>query len=266
MPRARLLKPGFFANEELAECSPMARLLFAGLWTLADREGRLEDRPKRIKAEIFPYETADCEALLNELDGKGFIVRYANNGQFIQVVSFKKHQHPHMREPASTIPEPDEHQPCTNLAPDEPSACTNLAPDEPSAATAFSGSGPAVTGNRLPVSGDPVTGEVPCPDGTGSGEPRVRHRLIDEDFLTTLQSENPTVNVRDVYERVQNRKTWDGYKDKRKALKAHVGYALAERSNGNGRNGTRTATVDGVDPTQRDPELIRLRALGIIHE
>ncbi|HEY0297206.1 MAG TPA: helix-turn-helix domain-containing protein [Bordetella sp.] len=31
MARARTLKPGLFKNETLAECSPLARLLFAGL-------------------------------------------------------------------------------------------------------------------------------------------------------------------------------------------------------------------------------------------
>jgi len=35
----------------------LARLLYPGLWMLADREGRLEDRPLRIKAEILPYDT-----------------------------------------------------------------------------------------------------------------------------------------------------------------------------------------------------------------
>jgi hypothetical protein len=49
MPRTRQIKPGFFKNDELAELPIEARLLFAGLWTIADREGRLEDRPKKIK-------------------------------------------------------------------------------------------------------------------------------------------------------------------------------------------------------------------------
>ena len=44
MARARLLKPGFFTNEDLCELPAFGRLLFAGLWTIADREGRLEDR------------------------------------------------------------------------------------------------------------------------------------------------------------------------------------------------------------------------------
>ena len=37
--RARNLKPGFFKNETLAEIEPLGRLLFQGLWCMADREG-----------------------------------------------------------------------------------------------------------------------------------------------------------------------------------------------------------------------------------
>src|SRR5215831_17520559 len=39
MPRTRALKPGFFQNDVLADVEPLGRLLFAGLWTLADRAG-----------------------------------------------------------------------------------------------------------------------------------------------------------------------------------------------------------------------------------
>ena len=67
MARARNIKPGFFKNEELAECSLAARLCFPGLWLLADREGRLEDRPKRIKGELFPFDTFEVGPLLDEL-------------------------------------------------------------------------------------------------------------------------------------------------------------------------------------------------------
>ena len=56
MARARNIKPGFFRNSDLVELPMDARLLFIGLWTLADRMGRLEDRPKQIKMEIFPAE------------------------------------------------------------------------------------------------------------------------------------------------------------------------------------------------------------------
>lgn len=107
MARARSLKPGFFTNDKLAECQPLARLLFAGLWTLADREGRLEDRAKKIKAEVLPYDDADADELLTALAGHGFIQRYEVNGEkYIQIVAFLKHQNPHVKEPASSIPPP----------------------------------------------------------------------------------------------------------------------------------------------------------------
>ena len=49
MARSRNIKPGFFKNEDLLDLPYEYRLLFVGLWTLADREGYLEDRPKRIR-------------------------------------------------------------------------------------------------------------------------------------------------------------------------------------------------------------------------
>lgn len=111
MARARNIKPSFFTNDELADCQPLARLLFISLWTLADREGRLEDRPKRIKGQTFPYDDCDCEQLLNELEKHGFILRYEVNGnKFIQITNFVKHQNPHHKEIASIIPPPENHK------------------------------------------------------------------------------------------------------------------------------------------------------------
>lgn len=105
--RARSLKPGFFENEELAECSAWARLCFAGLWMLADREGRLEDRPRRIKGALFRFDSLEIEPLLDELEAHGFILRYGNeDGRFIEILAFKKHQTPHYSEKPSTIKPP----------------------------------------------------------------------------------------------------------------------------------------------------------------
>jgi hypothetical protein len=80
MARTRSLKPSFFKNEHLAECEPMARLLFAGLWTLADSQGRLECRPLRIKAELFPYDNCDIVALLGQLELRRFRGRLPRRG------------------------------------------------------------------------------------------------------------------------------------------------------------------------------------------
>lgn len=118
MARIRTIKPAFFKNEKLAELSAMNRLLFIGLWTQADRLGRLEDRPKRIKAELFPYDNIDVDKSLNELQNAGFILRYKANVKvlvpeqtetevaFIQVLTFSVHQVINVKEQDSTIPAP----------------------------------------------------------------------------------------------------------------------------------------------------------------
>ena len=107
MPRSRNIKPGFFRNADLVELPVEARLLFVGLWTLADREGRLEDRPKQIKMEIFPADCFDCDALLTSLASTGMIERYEVGGKrYLHVVNFTKHQNPHRDERNSVIPPP----------------------------------------------------------------------------------------------------------------------------------------------------------------
>jgi len=106
MARSRNIKPGFFTNDELAECDPYARLLFAGLWTIADKEGRLDDRPKKIKALVLPFDNVDCDLLLKQLHERNFITRYVvEENPFIQINNWKKHQNPHCKEAASEIPE-----------------------------------------------------------------------------------------------------------------------------------------------------------------
>ncbi|WP_454737611.1 hypothetical protein [Cupriavidus necator] len=105
MPRARNIKPGVMQNEDLADLAPLTRLLFIYLWMLADREGRLEDRPKRIKVEALPYDDANVDDMLYDLGEKGFVLRYEVEGErYIQIVNFGKHQRPHSNESKSTIP------------------------------------------------------------------------------------------------------------------------------------------------------------------
>lgn len=76
MARSRNIKPGLFKNEILGVADPIYTLAFQGLWLLADREGRLEDRPLRIKAETFPYrDGVDMNALLDWLQAEGLSAR-----------------------------------------------------------------------------------------------------------------------------------------------------------------------------------------------
>lgn len=106
MARARNIKPAFFSNELLAELPAFDRLLFVGLWCLADREGRLEDRPKRIKMELFPCDSYDVDAGLADLCTAGFVIRYQVEGHsVVEIVNFLKHQSPHGSEKDSTLPD-----------------------------------------------------------------------------------------------------------------------------------------------------------------
>lgn len=107
MARIRTIKPGFFLHEGLAELSPVHRLFFVGLWTLADKEGRLENRPRRIKVELFPWDDVDVAQMLVELDAAGLVQLYEAHGEgFIAIPAFLKHQRPHPKEAASTLPAP----------------------------------------------------------------------------------------------------------------------------------------------------------------
>lgn len=110
MARSRNIKPGFFKNELLADMPPETRLLFMGLWCLADREGRFEDRPKKIKMELFPCDSFSIEDSLTLLERGGFLLRYEVGGKrYAQVVNFTKHQMPHHKEVPSEIPAPPGH-------------------------------------------------------------------------------------------------------------------------------------------------------------
>ena len=70
----------------------------------------MHDRPKKIKAEILPYDDCNVNELLETLAALGFINRYEVSGaKYIQVVNFDKHQNPHVKEQASEIPAPCKH-------------------------------------------------------------------------------------------------------------------------------------------------------------
>lgn len=112
--RARNIKPGFWKNEDLVELPFEHRLLFVGLWMLADREGRLEDRPKRIKMELFPCDNVNVDAGLEDLTSMGLLERYEYQGvKVIQITKFAEHQSPHHSEKRSELPGKNGYDPVT---------------------------------------------------------------------------------------------------------------------------------------------------------
>lgn len=105
MARIRTIKPQFFTSEDVTALAPLARLLFVGLFTECDRDGRVEDRPRTLKMRLLPEDDCDVDALLWSLADRGLIRRYEASGKhIIQVTGFEKHQKPHPKEPASILP------------------------------------------------------------------------------------------------------------------------------------------------------------------
>lgn len=185
MARSRNIKPGFFTNDQLAELPALTRLLFVGLWTIADREGRLEDRPKKIKAEAMPYDSFDCDDALSELQSSGFIIRYTTGGiKVIQVVNWCKHQNPHVKEQPSTLPEQERHQTSTVQAPDKQQPSTEVAGLIPDSGFLIPDSSPLIPSSVAKATGDKSPAEqsktelwkaaVSLLSGQGMPEPQAR--------------------------------------------------------------------------------------------
>ena len=195
MARARSLKPALFRNEILGTADPFYTLLFESLWLIADREGRLEDRPIRIKADTFPYrEGIDIDAMLTWLHDNGFIIRYdsrnyasgsgknASHSRFIQIVNFLKHQNPHRNEAESIIPAYSSD--CENSR-KNPSDSRNYA-----SASEEIGSAPALTLNPVTCNLNPL----PLSPAAAPKEEENPHLFSDPDtrrFFTMPMDWNP---------------------------------------------------------------------------
>lgn len=96
MARIRTIKPEFWSSEQVMECSPMARLLFIGLWNFCDDAGNHVASAKTVKAEIFPGDdiaSTQVQGLLDELSSNSLIAFYTNGDKdYLHVTGWTKHQ------------------------------------------------------------------------------------------------------------------------------------------------------------------------------
>ena len=108
MARIRTIKPEFFASADIADLSPMARLLFVFLWLEADREGRLRWNPRNFRLRFFPSDDYTIDDLATELVESELVVVYENEGErFAEIPTFNRHQVINNRESDSEIPPHD---------------------------------------------------------------------------------------------------------------------------------------------------------------
>lgn len=113
MGRIRTVKPELFKHEELfdleEETSLPIRVAFIGLFTVCDRNGRFKWRPRTLKLDVLPYDSVEFSRVLDALATRGFIQKYAIDGEEYGVIpSFARHQIINNREGESDIPSPTE--------------------------------------------------------------------------------------------------------------------------------------------------------------
>jgi hypothetical protein len=106
MARIRSVHPGLWTDEAFVSLSPMARLLWVGLWCESDDGGAFAWKPTTIKMRVLPADHADVTALLAELEAANLIRRYEAGGTTYGLVrNFCKFQRP--KKPSRQHPVPD---------------------------------------------------------------------------------------------------------------------------------------------------------------
>jgi hypothetical protein len=104
MARIRTIKPDYFSSRDIVRLSPLARLLYIGLWCEADREGRLRYEPETFKYRYLPGDDCDAAAVVGELLASGLVVLYGDGLAYVP--TFKRHQVINGKEAPSILPAP----------------------------------------------------------------------------------------------------------------------------------------------------------------
>jgi hypothetical protein len=91
--RIRTIKPEFWSDDTITECSLSARLLFIGIWNFADDAGNLDRSHKQIKTRVFPLDNINCEPLIIELLAHGLLIEYSvSDKKYLHIPGFTTHQ------------------------------------------------------------------------------------------------------------------------------------------------------------------------------
>lgn len=109
MSRIRSIKPEFWSNEQVMNCSTNARLLFIGLWNFVDDSGRHSLAYKQLKALVFPgddFSSDFIRGLFDELSSNGLLVTYSVDGKDYFQITGWHHQKIDRPQPSKLPPPP----------------------------------------------------------------------------------------------------------------------------------------------------------------
>jgi hypothetical protein len=107
-----MIDPGIWRSEQVNNLSRDARLLFIGIFSNADDEGRLHGSARFLKANIFPYDEDVTAAVVQTWRGEviqaGLCALYWNDGrEYLHLPTWSRHQRID-RPSKSTLPAPDD--------------------------------------------------------------------------------------------------------------------------------------------------------------
>lgn len=97
MARKRMIDPSIWISEDFGTLSSLAQLVFIGLFSIADDEGRGKASPAYIKAVLFPYKDdlriSDIEKALSEISSKMSVIFYScNENKYYTLTSWNTFQ------------------------------------------------------------------------------------------------------------------------------------------------------------------------------
>ena len=124
--RIRSLKPEFFDSPSTAQAGPWARILFMGMWCMADDWGVGPANPKELAASIFPnddqWTSKELPGLCKEVADSYGVVFYTHRGRpYYQIPTWEDHQitqrrakrrYPTADDPESVLDQASSELPC----------------------------------------------------------------------------------------------------------------------------------------------------------
>lgn len=166
----RSVSRDFFSNADIAELSPLARLLFIATWLEADREGRLLWHPRTLKLRYLALDACNIDTVAEELVEGGFVVPYQVEGKECAFIpGFASFQAINNKERASQLPPPPTDATATRPRRDTDARVTRPRRDAtPLTGMEWSG----VVSNPPSQGGDglPTTSTTECRQGGGASK------------------------------------------------------------------------------------------------
>jgi hypothetical protein len=181
MARIRTIKPEFWTSVQIVSCSPIARLLFIGLWSFADDNGVNKACVPSLKMKVFPndpFTTKEIEKWISELVDRGLLQPYEVDGNAYWYIT-GWHRHQKIDRPTMRYPRPPNAQINKTAIKNE-----QVKLDEPLKTIRRSFDEPSMSHQR-------IVGELPANS----------QRVIDDPSVTEWKGMEKEGNGKDIYVR-----------------------------------------------------------------